>query len=160
MLRFTVLAVGSLKETYWTAACEEYIQRMTPFCRVGIIEVPESPSLRHASPAQREEAIRSEGERLLKKCPPDAVPIALCIEGVPMSSEQLAGTIERFAVGGKGHLAFLIGGSWGLSREVKASARLCLSMSSMTFPHQLARVMLCEQLYRVTQILSGGKYHK
>ena len=88
------------------------------------------------------------------------LPIALCIEGKEQSSEQLAQTIERAAVGGEGNLTFMIGGSWGLSEAVKSKARVRLSMSPMTFPHQLARVMLCEQLYRAMQILSGGQYHK
>lgn len=85
---------------------------------------------------------------------------ALCIEGERLSSTELAGRLEKLAVGGTSHVALAIGGSWGLSEEVKAAARLRISMSAMTFPHQLARVMLLEQLYRAMQISSGGKYHK
>ncbi len=160
MYKITVLCVGGLKEAYWRDACAEYQKRLKPFCRFTVTEVPEERVPDKPSPAQLKAVTEAEGERLLAKLDPASMPIALCIEGKEQSSEQLAALIERAAVGGDGHLTFLIGGSWGLSEAVKAKARVRLSMSPMTFPHQLARVMLCEQLYRAMQILSGGQYHK
>ena len=160
MLRVTVLCIGKLKEAYLRDACAEYGKRLGAFCRLRVVEleearVPESPSA-----AQREAALREEGRRILAKLPPGAVSIALCIEGREFSSPDFSRFLEKAAVDGAGDVALVIGGSWGLSEEVKAAARLRLSMSPMTFPHQLARVMLLEQLYRAFQISAGGKYHK
>jgi len=160
MLKITVLCVGSLKEAYWRDACKEYQKRLGAFCRFQIVEVSEERIPQNPSPAQIRATVEAEGERLLAKMEPSSVPVALCIEGKPMSSEQLSAQIEKLAVGGEGHLTFVIGGSWGLSDAVKSKARIRLSMSPMTFPHQLARVMLCEQIYRAMQILHGGQYHK
>ncbi|MGN0171269.1 MAG: 23S rRNA (pseudouridine(1915)-N(3))-methyltransferase RlmH [Acutalibacteraceae bacterium] len=160
MYKLSVLCVGDLKERYWRDACAEYQKRLRPFCRFSVEEVAEQRVPDHPSEAQLKAAIAAEGERLLQKLPASSLPIALCIEGEELSSEKLASSIERLAVGGNGELTFLIGGSWGLSQAVKDRARLKLSMSPMTFPHQLARVMLCEQIYRAMQILHGGKYHK
>ncbi len=160
MYKITILCVGGLKEAYWRDACAEYQKRLRPFCRFNIVEVPEERIPDKPSAAQIKAVIDAEGERLLAKLEASSLPVALCIEGKARSSEQLAALIEQYAVGGEGDLTFLIGGSWGLSDAVKAKARLKLSMSPMTFPHQLARVMLCEQLYRAMQILSGGQYHK
>ncbi len=160
MYKITILCVGGLKEAYWREACAEYQKRLRPFCRFTITEVPEERIPDKPSAAQIKAVIDAEGERLLAKLEPSSLPVALCIEGKERSSEQLAALIEQYAVGGEGDITFLVGGSWGLSDAVKAKARLRLSMSPMTFPHQLARVMLCEQLYRAMQILSGGQYHK
>ncbi len=160
MYKITVLCVGNLKESYWREACAEYQKRLRPFCRFTIVEVPEERIPDKPSEAQIRAVINAEGERLLAKLDPKSFPVALCIEGKTQSSEQLAQTIERLAVAGDADVTFLIGGSWGLSDVVKQQARQRLSMSPMTFPHQLARVMLCEQVYRAMQILSGGHYHK
>ncbi len=160
MYKITILCVGNLKEAYWRDACAEYQKRLRPFCRFTVTEVAEERLPDKASPAQIEALIEAEGRKLLAKLEPQSLSIALCIEGKEQSSEQLAASIERLAVGGEGDITFIIGGSWGLSDAVKAQARLRLSMSPMTFPHQLARVMLCEQIYRAMQILSGGQYHK
>ncbi len=160
MYKISVLCVGGLKEKYWREACAEYQKRLRPFCRFSVTEVAEERMPDHPSEAQLNAAIDAEGERLLQKLPISSFPIALCIEGEEFSSEKLAASIERLAVGGDGELTFLIGGSWGLSQAVKNRARLKFSMSPLTFPHQLARVMLYEQLYRAMQILHGGKYHK
>ena len=116
--------------------------------------LPERPSK-----AQIESGLEQEGKRLLQKAGSTPI-VALCIEGKELSSPQLAQYVERAAVNGASSLAFVIGGSWGLWEEVKRKAALRLSMSPMTFPHQLARVMLLEQLYRAMQIAVGGKYHK
>lgn len=160
MYKITVLCVGGLKEAYWRDACAEYQKRLRPFCRFSIVEVAEERVPDKPSDKQLQAVIDAEGERLLAKLDTASLPIALCIEGKEQSSEQLASTIERLAVGGEGDITFMIGGSWGLSDAVKSRARLRLSMSPMTFPHQLARVMLCEQIYRAMQILNGGQYHK
>lgn len=160
MYKITILCVGSLKESYWREACAEYQKRLRPFCRFTVVEVSEERVPDKASAAQLAAVVEAEGQRLLAKLDASTLPVALCIEGKECSSEQLAALIEQHAVGGEGDITFIIGGSWGLSEAVKARARLRLSMSPMTFPHQLARVMLCEQVYRAMQILSGGQYHK
>lgn len=160
MYKITILCVGGLKEAYWRDACAEYQKRLRPFCRFTVTEVSEERVPDKPSAAQLKAVIDAEGERLLAKLEPATFPIALCIEGKEQSSEQLSQTIERLAVAGDADITFIIGGSWGLSEAVKVRARQKLSMSPMTFPHQLARVMLCEQIYRAMQILSGGQYHK
>ncbi len=160
MMTVTVVCVGKCKESYWRDACAEYAKRMTPFCKFQLIEVTEERAPEQPSPAQIERVLQAEGRRLLDQIPGGARVSALCVEGREMSSEALAANIESAAVGGVSSLAFVIGGSWGLSREVKQFCDQRLSMSPMTFPHQLARVMLCEQVYRAFQIIHDGKYHK
>ncbi len=160
MLAVTVLCVGRLKERWWTEACEEYGKRLKGSCQFRIVEVEEERMPDKAAAAHIRHTLEKEGQRLLDALPKGAFVIAMCIEGRQYTSEALASAIEEAAVNGFGHLVFIIGGSWGLSEEVKKTAKLRLSMSAMTFPHQLARVMLCEQLYRAFQINGGGKYHK
>lgn len=160
MRSITVLCVGKLKEAYLRDAAAEYQKRLAPFCRLSVIEVDEERLPDAPSDAQIQATLTAEGKRLLARVPAGAAVFALCIEGKEMSSPALAQTLDRLAVDGCSHIVFIIGGSWGLSDEVKAAARVRLSMSPMTFPHQLARVMLLEQLYRAGQISSGGKYHK
>ena len=160
MLNVSIICVGKLKESYWREACAEYSKRLGAFCRISVIEVEEERLPEAPSHAQIDSCLRAEGKRLLARVPSGAALWALCIEGERLSSTELAGRLEKLAVGGTSHVALAIGGSWGLSEEVKAVARLRISMSAMTFPHQLARVMLLEQLYRAMQISSGGKYHK
>lgn len=160
MRSITVLCVGKLKEAYLRAAAAEYEKRLSAFCRLSIIEVDEERLPDAPSQAQIDATLTAEGRRLLAHIPSGAAVFALCIEGQEMSSPALAATLDRLAVDGYSRIVFVIGGSWGLSEEVKRTARVRLSMSPMTFPHQLARVMLLEQLYRAGQISSGGKYHK
>ena len=160
MLNLTIACVGRLKESYWREACGEYGKRLGGFCRLTIAEVEEERLPDNPSAAQIEACLRAEGRRLLAKVPPGAALWALCIEGKTISSPELARRLEELAVGGTSHVALAVGGSWGLSPQVKEAARLRLSMSPMTFPHQLARVMLLEQIYRAMQISGGGKYHK
>ncbi len=160
MLNVQIICVGKLKEKFWTEACQEYAKRLQAFCRFAITEVEEEKVQDNPSSAQIGSVIAREGERIMSKLPKNAVVIAMCIEGKPKSSEQLARTLSDFAVSGSSHVVFVIGGSWGLSDEVKQAASVRLSMSPMTFPHQLARVMLCEQIYRAFQINANGKYHK
>ena len=160
MLNVTIACVGKLKESYWRDACAEYAKRLSAFCRLQIVEVAEERVPDNPSTAQIEAALEAEGHRLLSRIPAGASIITLCIEGKGYTSEGLSEQLSKWAVDGVSHVAFVIGGSWGLSPLVKDSARLSLSMSGMTFPHQMARVMVLEQLYRSLQIAAGGKYHK
>ena len=160
MRSITLLCVGKLKERYWREAVEEYQKRLSAFCRLSIVEVEEERLPDNPSPAQIAHTLEAEGARLLAKVPTGAAIYALCIEGKEMDSPTLSASLDKLTVDGVSHIVFIIGGSWGLSDEVKRAARVRLSMSPMTFPHQLARVMLLEQLYRAGQISTGGKYHK
>lgn len=159
MLTVRILCVGKCKEKYWREACAEYGKRLSAFCRFEIVEVDEERLPERPSQAQIENGLEQEGKRLLQKAGNSSM-IALCIEGKEISSPQLAQYLEQVTVNGVSSLTFVIGGSWGLWEEVKRKATLRLSMSPMTFPHQLARVMLCEQIYRAFQIIHSGKYHK
>ena len=154
-----IICVGKLKEQYWRDACAEYSKRLSAYCRFSIIEIDEHRLPDNPSGAQIEAGLNAEGKNILSKCPNGCDIIAMCIEGKTHSSEQLAVLAERSAISSRG-MCFIIGGSFGLSDEVKAKAKVKLSMSPMTFPHQLARVMLCEQIYRAFCINNGSKYHK
>ncbi len=160
MLTVNIICVGSLKEQYWRDACAEYAKRLGGFCKFGIIEVPESRLPKSYSDADIAKVISGEGTRILEKIPSGSFVAAMCIEGRELSSTQLAARLEQIALGGKSRVDFIIGGSYGLSEDVKRRADLRLSMSPMTFPHQLARVMLCEQIYRAFSINADTKYHK
>lgn len=160
MLTVHIICVGKLKEAYLRAACAEYEKRLSAYCRLTVTEVAEARMPENPSPAQIEAGLREEGERILAKISNGSEVAALCIEGGQMPSEAFSGRLETLAVKGVSRMAFLIGGSWGLSSEVKRRAAWQLSFSKMTFPHQLARVMLLEQLYRAFQISHSGKYHK
>ncbi len=160
MLNVTVLCVGRLKEQFYKDASAEYQKRLAPFCRLTVTELPEERLPRNPSEAQIEAALGREAEAVRAKLPPGGVLAALCVEGQLLSSEQLAGRLRTWEMGSAGRVVFLLGSSNGLHGSLKAEARLCLSMSPMTFPHHLARVMLLEQLYRGFSINSGGKYHK
>ena len=160
MLTVQILCVGNLKEAYWRDACEEYAKRLGAFCKFSVTELPESRLPKSYSDADVAKVIATEGERLLAKVSPGDFVAAMCIEGKMLSSTALAEELSRAAVNGKSRVTIIIGGSYGLSDAVKSRADLRLSMSPMTFPHQLARVMLCEQLYRAFSIQAGTKYHK
>ena len=155
-----IICVGKLKEAYWRDACAEYSKRLSAFCHLQIVEVNEERLPDNPSPAQITAALEGEGHRLLSRIPAGVPMVSLCIEGKGITSPALSKQLSQWAVDGNSHIAFVIGGSWGLSDLVKSSSKLRLSMSEMTFPHQMARVMLLEQLYRALQISSGGKYHK
>lgn len=160
MMNVTLLCVGKLKEDYLRAACAEYQKRLGAFCRITVTEVAEERLPERPGAAQIDAALAGEGTRLLAKLPGGAYPVALCIEGERYTSEQLARNISTLAANGTSALVFLIGGSYGLAEPVKAACRLRLSMSDMTFAHQLARVMLLEQVYRAFSINANTKYHK
>lgn len=159
MMTVSLICIGKLKEKYWRDACAEYEKRLSAFCRFQIVELPESRLPDTPSEAQKKAALEEEGKRILAAAG-NAHLIALCIEGKEQSSERLASTVQELSIRGVSSLAFCIGSSFGLSPRVKQAAQLRLSFSPMTFPHQLARVMLCEQIYRVFQINTNGKYHK
>lgn len=160
MLNINLICVGKLKEKYWREACEEYAKRLSRFCRFMIIEVDEEKLPESPSASQIEMTLKKEGQRILSKTGSQSKIIAMCIEGKIDSSEELSEKIEKIQLDGCGSIDFIIGGSWGLSEEVKKTADFKISMSRMTFPHQMARVILCEQIYRSFQIASNGKYHK
>ena len=159
MLHIKIVAVGTLRDEWQRLGCEEYKKRMGAFCRLQIIEVPETKLPKNAGAAQIAAALQAEGRRITEQAKGSGL-IALCIEGEAVDSQELSQKIQRFASNGTGSLAFCIGSSHGLSDEVKNAAVWKLSMSKLTFPHQLARLMLCEQLYRALSITAGTPYHK
>ena len=160
MQKITVLCVGKLKEKFYLDACAEYQKRLTRHCKFELIELPEQRLPENPSEAEIAAALGKEADAIEEKLPRGGAIIALCVEGKPMSSEQLSDTLSRYGARGASQVRFLIGGSFGLSDRVKERADLRLSMSPMTFPHHLARVMLLEQIYRAYQIQSGTRYHK
>ena len=159
MFKIKLIAIGNLKESYWRDALAEYKKRLGAFAQVEIVElkeerVPESPC-----PAEIEAALEKEASAVLAAIPPRAFMAALCVEGKQLSSEELSTTLAR-VMQECGELALIIGSSHGLSPRVKAAANLKLSVSRLTFPHQMMRVILLETLYRSLSILHGSKYHK
>lgn len=159
-MKITVLTVGKIKEKYFTAALAEYSKRLGRYCRLEIIEVQDEKTPDKAPEAINLQIKEKEGERLLANMKEDAYVIALAIQGKELSSEQLAQKISQLTLNGKSHITFVIGGSLGLSDAVLKRADYQLSFSPMTFPHQLMRVILLEQIYRVFKINSGEPYHK
>jgi 23S rRNA (pseudouridine1915-N3)-methyltransferase len=160
MVSIHVVCVGKLKEKHFAAACGEYEKRLSPFCRLTVTELPEERLPEDPAPAQIDAALEKEAARIAEKLPRGAKRVALCVEGRLLSSPDLAGTLESWMVDGTSSVAFIIGGSFGLHPSIKKQAHLRLSMSPMTFPHHLARVMVLEQLYRAFQINAGTRYHK
>lgn len=159
-MKITIIAVGKMKEKYFTGAIEEYSKRLSRFCRLELIEVPDEKTPDGASEALQLQIKEKEGVRILQKIPDHAFVIALAIDGKMLDSVELAGQMEKWNVGGISHVVFVIGGSLGLSPEVLKKADYKLSFSKMTFPHQLMRVILLEQVYRSFQIRSNSPYHK
>lgn len=161
MIRINIICIGKIKEKYFTDAIAEYSKRLTAFCKFAITELNEE-KIRSNTPnqSQIQEVLNSEGKRILQKIGIGDYVVAMCIEGKLMSSEELSKVIDNVSLSGKSTVDFIIGGSYGLSNEVKSRANLKLSMSKMTFPHQMARMILSEQVYRAFEISSNGKYHK
>lgn len=147
MLKITVIAVGKLKERFWRDACAEYLKRLEGYCKLAVREIPDSN-------------MDQEATLILEVLPEKAPIIMLDIQGKPTSSEQLATMIEHYTVEGISHLAFVIGGSDGLARQVKERAAKRVSFGPITLPHNLARVVLLEQIYRAFKIMRGEPYHK
>ena len=162
-MNLRIICIGKNKERYWDEAGAEYLKRLRAFCTPQVIEIPPVRLPENPNPAQIGAALTAEGELILQKLPrrgPSAFTAALCIEGRQLDSMALSEKLSGLMVDGVSEMAFVIGGSHGLSAAVKEAADFRFSMSPMTFPHQLARVMLLEQLYRAFMIRSGAKYHK
>lgn len=160
MFNIKLICVGKMKERFYIEAVEEYAKRLGAFCRLEIEELPENRLSQAPSAAEIETSQRKEAQLILERVPKSAVIIAMCIEGEQKSSEELAQYLDRCAGTGISRLCFVIGGSTGLHDLVKQAADMKLSMSRMTFPHHLARVMLLEQIYRGFKIKEGSRYHK
>ena len=160
MFSVTILTVGRLKEKFYLAACEEYLKRLRGFCACNLIELPECRLPENPTAAEIQAGLAKEAEEIKKRIPKGAFFCVCTPEGKMLSSEDLADTLQRVKTGGKSATCFLIGGSFGIDPSVKAMADLRLSVSKMTFPHHLFRVMLLEQLYRAETIQAGTKYHK
>lgn len=160
MISVTVIALGKLKERSMRELCAEYEKRLSAFCRLQIVElVPERLSER-PSANEIARALDTEAAHIAAKIPANAYVFAMCIEGKQMPSKAFSQKLSSLAVNGTSNVVFLLGSSFGLQEALKERADFRFSMSEMTFPHQLARVMLLEQIYRAFQIESGGKYHK
>ena len=157
-MKITLITVGTLKEDYLRKAMEEYVRRIGAYATWEEINLKEE-KLKDESPSSVECALKAEGERIIAAIPKDALAIALCVEGKQYSSEELAALLGKGA-DEKGKICLVIGSSWGLAEEVKRACHVRLSVSKMTFPHQLMRVILGEALYRSLTILKGKKYHK
>lgn len=158
MLSVNLICVGKLKENYLRDACNEYCKRLSAFCKLNIIELAEYKLPNNPSSTDISHCIEVEGNAISAKLKGYIIP--MCIEGKLLSSEQLSHQIDNVMLNGTSEVSFVIGGSYGIAEFIKQNANLKLSMSPMTFPHQLARVMLLEQIYRSFQISSNGKYHK
>ena len=160
MTDIRIICVGKLKEKVYSAAADEYVKRLGGYCKLTLLDLNEERLGDRPSPAQIDAALSKEGDSILSKIPSGAVVIAMCVEGNPLSSEELAKKMAGWTVQGKSQFVFLIGGSYGMHPKVKQRADLRLSMSPMTFPHHLARVMVLEQIYRAFKINEGSSYHK
>ena len=160
MQKVTIICTGKLKEKFYLDAAAEYAKRLSRFCTLTILELPEERLPESPSPAQIEAALAREADAVRAKLPAGCLLIAMCVEGPERSSEALARYLAEAAARGAGHIVFLIGSSYGMHPSLKQQADLRLSMSPMTFPHHLLRVMLLEQIYRAYQINAGSKYHK
>lgn len=159
-MNISIVTVGKLKEKYLKLGIDEYTKRLSSYSKIEIIEVPDEKAPETLSDAEMLQVKKKEGERILSKVPTDAHVIALAIEGKQKSSEELADTIDKLGTYGKSRVTFIIGGSLGLSDEVLKRADDKLSFSKMTFPHQLMRLILVEQVYRAFRIMRGEPYHK
>ena len=159
-MKITVIAVGKIKEKFYTDAIAEYSKRLSRYCRLEVIQVEVEKTPDGASEAQERQIKEKEGSRILAQIKDGAYVIALAVQGTMLSSEQLASKLNKLGVDGQSQIVLIIGGSLGLSDEVLKRADYHLSFSPMTFPHQLMRVILLEQIYRSYRIISGEPYHK
>lgn len=160
MQNIHIVCIGKLKERYFADASAEYTKRLSSYCKLTVTELTAHRLPENPSKAQIESSLKKESSSILAAIPSSAYIYALCVEGEQLSSEQLAKALPALSLNGKNCAAFIIGSSYGLDESVKKRADFLLSLSKMTFPHQLTRVMLLEQLYRAYQIDKGGKYHK
>ena len=160
MIRITIISVGKIKEKYFAAAIDEYVKRLKRYASVDITELKDEPVPESLSENERLFVLKKEGQRVLEKIPAGALAVALCVEGKQLSSEETAEYINNAVLSGQSRIVFIIGGSLGLSDEVKKRADFKLSFSKMTFPHRLMKVILLEQIYRAFTIIEGKTYHK
>ena len=159
-MKITLITVGKIKEKYLKDAIAEYSKRLSKYCKLEIIEVADEKTPDNASEAMEEIIRVKEAEKILKYVKKDAYVVTLEIQGKELSSEVFAEKIERLGIQGTSHMIFIIGGSIGLGEGVLGKSDLALSFSKMTFPHQLMRVILLEQIYRSYRIINGEPYHK
>ncbi len=159
-MKITLIAVGKIKERFYTEAVAEYAKRLSRYCKLEIVQVQDEKTPDGASEAEERQIKEKEGRRILDQIKEGAYVIALAIDGEMLSSEQLAARLEKLGVSGQSQIVMVIGGSLGLSDQVLQRADYKLSFSKMTFPHQLMRVVLLEQIYRSYRIICGEPYHK
>lgn len=159
-MRITVITVGKIKEKFYTDAIGEYAKRLSKYCKLDMVEVADEKAPENLSEKEEIQIKDKEGERILAKVPDGAYVICLAIEGKNLSSEELSEKMASLGLNGDSHIVFIIGGSLGLSSKVMARADFKLSFSRMTFPHQLMKVVLLEQVYRGFRIMRGEPYHK
>ena len=160
MISVKIICIGKLKEKFWRDAIDEYSKRLSRYCSLEIKELSEVQIGENPSPSEIETVLLKEAEAIEKEIPRDAAVFPLCIEGKELSSREFAEKIEGVSLLGKSKICFIIGSSHGMSERIKQKADFKLSFSKMTFPHQLFRVLLLEQIYRAFTILGGSKYHK
>ena len=160
MMNVTIIALGKLKERYMRDFCAEYEKRLSAFCKLQMIELNPKPLSDKPSQSEISNALAEEAKQIRAKIPAGAYVFSMCIEGKQMTSPEFSQKLTEIALQGKSQVVFLLGSSFGLDEALKKESQFAFSMSKMTFPHQLARVLLLEQLYRAFQIASGGKYHK
>ena len=160
LMNIDIICVGKIKEKYILDGIKEYKKRLTPYCKLRIIEAIEQKAPENLSEKEKAQVLEREGNSILQKLNHSSFVVALCIEGKALSSEEMAKRLSALMIDGKSHITFIIGGSLGLSPKVKARADLCLSFSKLTFPHQLMKLMLLEQIYRWFKIINGEPYHK
>ena len=160
MINITVIALGKLKEKYMRDFCDEYVKRLSAYCKLNIVELAPKALPDNSSQTEIAQALSAEAQMIKAKIPQNSYVFSMCIEGKQMPSEAFSQKLSKLAIDGKSSIVFIIGSSFGLDGEIKKLSDERFSMSEMTFPHQMARVMLLEQLYRAFQISSGGKYHK
>ena len=159
-MKISILCVGKVKEKFYREAIDEFTKRLSRYCKLEIIEVSDEKTKEQSSETEIRLVKEKEGERLLKNLKEDAYVIALCIDGKQLDSEELSEKMEKLGIQGVSHICFIIGGSLGLSDAVVKRADFKLSFSKMTFPHQLMRVILLEQIYRGYRIMNHEPYHK
>ncbi|AKF93742.1 23S rRNA (pseudouridine(1915)-N(3))-methyltransferase RlmH [Brevibacillus laterosporus] len=159
-MQITIITVGKLKEKYLKEGIAEYVKRLSAYCKLNVVEVNDEKAPEELSVTEMEQVKRKEGERILAHIKQDHYVIALAIEGQMWSSEKLSSEMDKLALHGRSQVAFVIGGSLGLADEVLKRADAKLSFSKMTFPHQLMRLVLVEQIYRAFRISRGEPYHK
>ncbi len=160
VISITVIALGRLKEKYMRDFSDEYKKRLSAYCKLNIVELTPKGLCENPSENEVKNALRAEAQMIKQKIPDGAYVFSMCIEGKQLTSEKFSQKLADLALNGRSRFVFIIGSSFGLSDEIKSLSDERFSMSEMTFPHRMARIMLLEQLYRAFEIMNGGKYHK